>query len=171
MLNPESQWNNFLCVLLFLFRRKKTRLYPSMFLKIEQNVLLQGMYGSIFLCWMSRFKLNIRHASLTPCYIDLSFQSGKKVKITVSTLNFSEKRCSRKLCCTLGSPFVWGWVKWADDLQENESSKGLPQRGFTNGLKAGRSSKRTLHPGTWSGPWHLVPMPQPHFSLFVSCCT
>lgn len=62
-----------------------------MFLKIELNVLLQGIYGSIFLCWMSRFKLSIRHASQAAYYIDLSFQSGKKVKVTVSMLNFSEK--------------------------------------------------------------------------------
>lgn len=58
-----------------------------MFLKIEQNVLLQGRYGSIFLCWMSRFKLSIRHASQTAYYIDLSFEIGKKVKITVSILS------------------------------------------------------------------------------------
>lgn len=58
-----------------------------MFLKIEQNVLLQGIYGSIFLCWMSRFKLSIRHASQTAYYIDLSFKSEKKVKITASILN------------------------------------------------------------------------------------
>lgn len=62
-----------------------------MFLKIEQNVLLQGIYGSIFLCWVSRFKLSIRHASQTAYYIDLPFQSGKKVKITVPILKLCEK--------------------------------------------------------------------------------
>lgn len=81
----------------FLVEEKKYRLYPSLFLKIEQNLLLQGIYGSIFLCWTSRFKLSIRHASRTACYIDLSVQSGSKVKITVSILNLSEKRRSRKL--------------------------------------------------------------------------
>lgn len=133
-----------------------------MFLKIEQNVLLQGIYGSIFLCWMSRFKLSIRHASQTAYYIDLPFQSGKKVKITVPILKLCEKWHSRKLCCIVGSPFVWGWVKWADDLQENESSKGLPWRVF-NHCPEGRLKQqmdlapwdvvRTLEFGPYAAAW------------------
>lgn len=121
-----------------------------MFLKIEQNVLFQGIYGSIFLCWMSGFKLSIRHASQTAYYIDLSFQIRKKVKTTVPLLNLSEKWHSRKLCCMLDSPFVWGWVKWADDLQENESSKGLPWRVF-NHCPEGRM-KQQMH----LAPWDVV---------------
>lgn len=133
-----------------------------MFLKIEWNVLLQGIDGSIFLCWMSGFKLSIRHASQTAYNKDLSFQSGKKVKITAPILNPSRKLHSRQMCCMVGSPFFWGWVKWADDLQENESSKGLPWRVF-NHCPEGRMKQqmdlapwdvvRTLEFGPYASAW------------------